>query len=306
MNLPSHTLRRIVIANDGLSGLATALAKAARLEHYTGAELELRSVIWDSVAEEAQALTEADRALLIEALKGAERQGLRAIVDPIAPHVAQLESQVLWHRSAEEAILDTVRTHAADLLIKPAASRHGVSDLFRTPLDWQLMRGAPCGVLLSRDQPWPESGCILAAVDALDTRHALLTETVLETARMLAGALGLPLHIACAYPALGQATGALQAADDYAGIKADMRRMRATAIAHWQSVLKLPDAVVHIVEGRPATAIARLAEQQHAAVTVVGTSARTGLGKLVLGNTAEDLLAHLPGDVLSVRVPRAT
>ena len=43
------------------------------------------------------------------------------------------------------------------------------------------------------------------------------------------------------------------------------------------------------------------ARELAATVTVMGTAARSGLGKLMLGNTAEDTLTRLEGDVLTVR-----
>jgi nucleotide-binding universal stress UspA family protein len=284
-----RTLKRIVVANDGLDGLPVALAKAARLEHYTGAAIEVISVTWDPVAEEpSSVLPEQDRIQLIEALKAGERQGLRTLTEPLSPKVAELTTQVLWHKSASEAIVD---------------DHHDLKDLLRTPLDWQLMRTAPCAVLISRGADWSNAACVLAAIDALDVRHAKLTHAVLETAALLAEALGLPLHVGCAYPTLGQTTGALQAADDYAGIKADMRAHRERAMAHWADEVGVTCAGSHVMEGRPAVAMAELAQKLGASVTVIGTAARSGLGKLVLGNTSESLLARLPGDVVTVSAP---
>jgi len=299
-----RNLKRIVVANDGLDGLPVALAKAARLEHYTGAAIEVISVTWDPVAEEpSSVLPEQDRIQLIEALKAGERQGLRTLTEPLSPKVAELTTQVLWHKSASEAIVDHLERTHADLLIKPVEDHHDLKDLLRTPLDWQLMRTAPCAVLISRGADWSNAACVLAAIDALDVRHAKLTHAVLETAALLAEALGLPLHVGCAYPTLGQTTGALQAADDYAGIKADMRAHRERAMAHWADEVGVTCAGSHVMEGRPAVAMAELALKLGASVTVIGTAARSGLGKLVLGNTSESLLARLPGDVVTVSAP---
>ncbi|MGA0839808.1 MAG: universal stress protein [Pseudomonadales bacterium] len=296
-----RTLKRIVVANNGLNGLPVALAKAARLEHYTGAAIDVVSVAWDAVAEEpVSVLPEQERIQLIEALKASERQGLRALTDTLSPKVADLDTQVLWHKSASEAIVEHVERTHADLLIKPVEDHHDIADLLRTPLDWQLMRSAPCAVLISREPDWSRAACVLAAVDALDVRHARLTHAVLESSALLAEALGLPLHMVCAYPSLGQTTGALQAADDYAGIKADMRAHRERAMAHWADEVGVNCAAMHVVEGRPAVAIAALAQQLRASITVIGTAARSGIGKLVLGNTSESLMSRLPGDVVAV------
>ena len=44
------------------------------------------------------------------------------------------------------------------------------------------------------------------------------------------------------------------------------------------------------------------AEELQPTITVLGTHARGGLKKLVLGNTVESTLPHLQGDVLTLRL----
>jgi nucleotide-binding universal stress UspA family protein len=144
---------------------------------------------------------------------------------------------------------------------------------------------------------------VLAAVDVTDVRHLALTREALTTAATLAGVLGVPLHIATAYPTLGQGVGDLQVAMDYAGIKADMRANRTTALAHWIESLQLGVGETHVLEGKPAVVIPELANDLDATLTVLGTAARTGLGKLIIGNTAEDMIGRIRGDVVTVREP---
>ena len=71
-------ITRVIVANDSLEGMDSALAKAAMIEHYTGAEVRAMTVIYDAVAEEPEEiLPEEQRVQLVEALKAAERPGLR-------------------------------------------------------------------------------------------------------------------------------------------------------------------------------------------------------------------------------------
>jgi hypothetical protein len=233
-------ITRVVVANDGLDGMESALAKAAMIEHYTGAEVRALTVIYDTVAEEPpEVLPEEQQVQLIEALKAAERQGLRNLAAPYRSKVAEMDTQVLWSKYPKDAILDAVKHAGAELLIKPVCEHHPLGDYLHAPLDWMLMREAPCAVLVSRRATWGKPTCVLAAVDVTDVRHMALTREVLTTAATLAGVLGVPLHLATAYPTLGQGVGDLQVAMDYAGIKADMRANRSTALAHWIESLQL-------------------------------------------------------------------
>jgi len=297
-------ITRVIVANDSLEGMDSALAKAARIEHYTGAEVRALSVIYDTVAEEPpESLPQAQQVQLIEALKAAERQGLRRLTERYRSKVAELEPQVLWSKHPKEAILDAVRHAGAELLIKPVSEHHPLADYLHAPLDWTLMREAPCAVLVSRRATWGTPTCVLAAVDVTDVRHLALTREVLTTAATLAAVLGVALHVATAYPQLGQGVNDLQVAMDYAGIKADMCESRRKALAHWVETLGLVVAESHLLEGKPAVVIAELANALGATLTVLGTAARTGLGKLIIGNTAEDMIGRIRGDIVTVREP---
>lgn len=62
-------------------------------------------------------------------------------------------------------------------------------------------------------------------------------------------------------------------------------------------------AEVRVLEGNPAEAILREAEEVHAHLIVMGTSGRSGLGRLLMGSVVEEVMrrAHCP--VLTVREP---
>ncbi|MEQ8485204.1 MAG: universal stress protein [Pseudomonadales bacterium] len=295
-------LERVLIASDGLDGMAVALDKAAMIEHYTGAQLLAVQTVYDRIAEEPPGvLPAAQQVELIEALKAAERRALQAVAGPVQARVASLELQVAWHRQSAEAIADAARRFQANLLIKPVSAHHPLGDYFHTPLDWALMRQAPCPVLVSRRPDWRPPHRILAAVDIADTDHEALNAAVMAMAGTLASVLDAELHVATAYPDLGQRVNALQVATDFEGIKASMRSNRHALLADAIAAIGLEVDQIHVLEGRPAAVIPDLASRIEATVTVLGTAARHGLSKLVIGNTAEDLISRLAGDLLTVR-----
>lgn len=297
-----ENLQRVLIGNDSLAGMEAALEKAALIEHYSGAELTAAEVIYDPIADEpGDRLQEAERAQLIEALKAAERQGLANLVTPLEARVASIEARVVWHRNAAQGLLELQHECGAQLLIKPISKHGRITDYLHTPLDWTLMREAPCAVLVSRQGGWTTGGHVLAAVDVADAKHSDLNEAVLGTAATFARLLDATLHIASAYPELGQSVSDLQVAMDYEGIKQDMHDTRTAKLAEWCTALSWPDAVCHVIEGKPAAVIARLGDELPATVTVVGTAARKGLGKLLLGNTSEAIIHQASGDLVVVR-----
>lgn len=289
---------RIMVAGDGPGGLRTALAKAEQLRPAGG--LLLVQTCYDPLAEEpAEILAPERRQRLVNALTAAAAEELDALASS-RPDGPAVETRVVWAKDTAAAILEEAARWGPSLLVKPLSRDHDGTGFLHMPLDWALMREAPSPVLLSRDMPW-QSHAVLAAVDAADRYHDGLNREIIRRAAGLARELGGPLHVASAYPDLGQSVNPLQVADDFRGIKADMKRGRHERIGSLLQGLDLAGGAIHVLEGPPGRVIPTLSRRLDAAVTVLGTAARHGLGKLVMGNTAEDLVGRLPGDMLTVR-----
>jgi universal stress protein E len=138
-------------------------------------------------------------------------------------------------------------------------------------------------------------------VDAADVAHEKLNVEIVRRAHLLCRILDGELHLVSCYPSLGQQTSHYQVATDFAAIKAEMKARRTQNVSALLARLHLEAHEVHVIEGRPRQAIATLAARIDAGLTVLGTAARTGLGKLFVGNTAEGIVSDLPTDLLTVR-----
>lgn len=83
--------------------------------------------------------------------------------------------------------------------------------------------------------------------------------------------------------------------------------------AHWQEQLeqvrpgnpKIQTTHV-LLEGDPASEIARYAADAAIDVIVIGTHGRTGVDRLVMGSVAEKVMREAPCSVLVVKLPRGT
>jgi nucleotide-binding universal stress UspA family protein len=71
--------------------------------------------------------------------------------------------------------------------------------------------------------------------------------------------------------------------------------------------LEVPDAAIRVErrveEGDPVPEILRVAEEVGADLIVLGTHGRTGLGRLLMGSVAEQVVRRGPCPVLTVRTP---
>jgi nucleotide-binding universal stress UspA family protein len=58
-----------------------------------------------------------------------------------------------------------------------------------------------------------------------------------------------------------------------------------------------------LVEGDPGPDISRVASETNADVIVLGTHGRSGLGRLLMGSVAENVIRHAPCPVVTVKTP---
>lgn len=121
----------------------------------------------------------------------------------------------------------------------------------------------------------------------------------LPVARALArdhGARVVALYVA-APPAVAAIDGVMLPSDD-GGLLDQARR-------HLDQLDLGANADRRAVEGDPVTEILRVAEEARADLIVMGTHGRTGLGRLVMGSVAEQVLRRAPCPVLTLKAPIA-
>jgi universal stress protein E len=296
------TVHALLLASDSREALCAAVAKAATIEHYTGAAVTAMLVFYDPIADEGtEWFNQADTERIVENLKHTELAALEAELGSWRERIADLSVEVHFTRDSAAAICAVARAMKADLILKPMAPTARIAGLLHAPPDWQLMREAPCPVLFTRPSEWHKPVRILAAVDAADVAHEKLNVEIVRRAHLLCRILDGELHLVSCYPSLGQQTSHYQVATDFAAIKAEMKARRTQNVSALLARLHLEAHEVHVIEGRPRQAIATLAARIDAGLTVLGTAARTGLGKLFVGNTAEGIVSDLPTDLLTVR-----
>lgn len=76
-----------------------------------------------------------------------------------------IEIKVVWHNRPFEAIIQEVVSGGHDLVLKMAHQHDRLEAVIFTPTDWHLLRKCPSPVWMVKDQPWPEGGKALVAVN---------------------------------------------------------------------------------------------------------------------------------------------
>lgn len=207
-------------------------------------------------------------------------------------------SQQAWHDNLHQTIITIQQAEGCGLVIKQHRPDNPLKKALLTPDDWKLLRYCPGPVLMVKtDKPWAD-GTILAAVDVgnADGEHRTLHASIINHAYEIAGLAKASLHVISAHP-----SPMLSAADPVFQLKETIEARYREQCKAFQAEYDFSDEQLHIEEGPADVLIPFMAHKLNAAVTVIGTVARTGLSGALIGNTAEVVLDTLESDVLVLK-----
>lgn len=265
----------ILVATDLSARSDRAVARAKALATMHGASLTVLHVIDADLPEQARTSLAQTAELAIAADLG----GTKATVDI---------------REGEDfrTILKAAAEHGADLIVM---GRHrnedGAKPLGGTTLD-RVVRHAPCPVLLAAGPVHAPYGRIIAALDlSAASGSALCRAASLAPAAEVHGVHGYEV----AFAGFQHDPGSLDAERD----------VHADQIA--AQIATLPNAVEVtpcLIAGHAEAALRTAVKDLSPDLIALGTHARTGLARAIIGSVAEGFLEHPPCDVLVTTAPR--
>jgi universal stress protein E len=146
-----------------------------------------------------------------------------------------------------------------------------------------------------------------AVLATIDPEHAFakpakLDDAILSTAEQFTKALSGSLHAMHAYNPVPLAVGSMNGAGASVAMEAiaDLQERARKSFTRAVSG-KVPRSRQHLVGDVPIDAIPATAKETNAALVVMGAISRSGLKRVLIGNTAEQVLNKLTCDVLVVK-----
>jgi universal stress protein E len=202
-----------------------------------------------------------------------------------------------------------MRNSPADLVVKDTHHHPLARRAFADNSDWHLIRACPLPLLLTKPKVWDTHPVLMAAVDPghANDPSAALDHRILDVAASLATRFDTPLHALHAYFAAAIATAAVGGMPPFAGVSAEAlaaeNALQRSRIKQTTDQYGVADADLHVDAGAAAEYLLRMAAHCNADILVMGAIARSGLKRVLIGNTAERVLETLPCDVLVVKSP---
>jgi universal stress protein E len=230
---------------------------------------------------------------------------LEGIAAPLRRAGLSVSTVVEWDFPRHEAIIRAAARFGANLIVAADhATVHHVPWLLRYT-DWELLRASPAPVLLVKSPRPYRNPVILAALDPTHAfaKPAALDAEILRFSATLADALHGAVHAVHGYAPVpaNLSPAVLSKPGELAKTLAAAQGAAFTALSKVAEPLGIATARLHVVGRHPTDAVLEVAEETASQIVALGSLSRSGIARVLIGNTAEGLIDRLECDVLVVK-----
>ena len=243
-------------------------------------------------------VTQAHLHLLVCDRKHDHAEHLRLLKQALLDEGYSVTTEQAWNESLHETIVDVQQAEGCGLVVKQHFPDSALKKALLTPADWKLLRHCPTPVLLVKTSGSWRDKVVLVAIDVgnPDPEHRHLHATLVDHGYDIASLAKAHLHVVSAHP-----SPMLSASDPTLQLSETIQARYREQCKAFQAEFDIDDEHLHIEEGPADVLIPFMAHKLGAAVTVIGSVARSGLSGTLIGNTAEVVLDKLESDVLVLK-----
>ena len=200
-------------------------------------------------------------------------------------------------------IVHAVQQEKYDLVVAGTRGQSAWRRYFVGSTARRLVRKCPCSVLIVKAEHAAPPKVVLAATDLSDVSRRAIAE-----GQWLAERAGAAFHVLHVIDAAEAPRDLLESAPTSVSWAALRKQIRVEASERFQAFLaSLPPCKgqrqSYLIWGTPWREIGRLARKLRADLVALGTVGRSGISGVLLGNTAEKVLAHCDTSILTAKSP---
>ena len=233
---------------------------------------------------------------------------LEELAAPLAAQGFKVTVDSRWDNPLHDGIARKANDFNADLVVKDTHFHSALRRSIFSNTDWSLIRNCANPLWLVKPRLPGQKPRFVAAVDPLHARDkpADLDNKILLTANGLAKALAGEVHVFHGFDvapavAISSDSMAMPTAPPVRELADAMRAEHTDAVNELCARHGIPAERIHVEEGSTRELLMTLTDRLNADVVIMGAVSRSGLKGLFLGNTAENVLDHLPCDLLIVK-----
>jgi universal stress protein E len=303
-----NRINNLLVIVDPTADEHPCAGKAALLAEKLDARLEL--FVCETRASREARLAAHARGKSQEPIVVNAKAFLEALAAPLRERGLEVTTETECADPLHVGLLGRTKRTSANLVVKDTHHHSLAQRTFLSNTDWNLIRSCPVPLLLTKPKPWSARRRILAAIDPghANDKPAALDHRILEHAAFLTKALGGELHAAHAYVPLAviaAAAGGMSpmaasvSSEELSAEERDKRKQVQELVAQYA----VESTHIHLQVGGPGELLPRIAQSTQADIVAMGAISRSGLQRVFLGATAEDVLERLPCDAFIVKPP---
>ncbi|MDA9556116.1 universal stress protein UspE [Vibrio sp.] len=280
---------------------AIQLAKKSRSRSHISFFLPIYDFSYDMTS----MLSSTERDAMRQGVIAQREEWLKELAEPYLSDDYDIDIKVVWHHRDYESIISEVYEGKHDIVIKATRQHDLLENIIFTPTDWHLLRKCPCPVLLAKNADWLESSNIIASVHVgseSETHHAL-NDVIIEQMLNIADRFDSSPYLVNAYPATPASVTIELPEFDPATYTNAVRAHHLTSMKALRQKHHLSEEQTVVEQGLPEEVIPESVSKLDAALVVLGTTGRTGLSAVFIGNTAEQMIDSINCDVLAIKPP---
>lgn len=234
-----------------------------------------------------------------------KRKHLEAVAEPLRQRGLRVETEVLSGKTSVEIIREVLR-NKHDLVLRVAKGPDSRREGYFGTTGIHLLRNCPCAVWLATSAASPEYKHVMACVDTsseepLDDE---LNHKVYRAANFVSRQHEAALSIVHAWTIFGEEFLFTRTRlEDFEQLQHDVRERSESMLDQFlrQHGSHARARNVHLLKGNATSVLPAYGRAENVDLLVMGTVARSGATGLVMGNTAERILANIRCSVLALK-----
>ncbi len=245
---------------------------------------------------------------LADRIKQTQKEIIGDIAAAISNDDLNVSATILHGHPISDAIIAKAMECAPSFVVKGTSYHSSADRATFTYTDWRLIRKLQCPVWLVKGNEWHEHPFIIAAVDPTHEHDpsALVDQKIVEAGKALAAMTSGKLLLLHTYQRLVEISSRVMKTINPIKLPIDeidkkIRESHRRQLDEFATANNVALDDAHQLPGRTKEILPAFVRSHGADIVIMGAIARTGLKRLILGSTAEQVLDHLPCDILIVR-----
>lgn len=300
-------INRILVVIDRQRDPELAIQRGVDLAKASGAPIELYGCEYDPALFLHYVIAGKKDKLSKNAYVAECEAWLKKKAEAMREQGIEVEIYADWRRDLTAGVLDRLKLHPADIVIKDTRHDSRIQRTLFHSSDWNLIRDCPVPLLLAKRGSRGRKGPVIAAVDPLheDDPKQAQDSLIWKTAKAFAEREQRDCRLFHAMNVIPETVPLAMDVVLYGDYDQVLRRETKRHIEQFAANQGIAEQAIEIREGPPSVTLPEYAAESDASLVVMGSVSRSHWPVPLITTTAEAVLDRLDCDVLVVKADQS-